>query len=185
MKSVITNCVILVILIIARIICHFLRPIRKKVVCALLKQMCEHLGLPDHDVRYTLLRVNATKKKLKQVERYSVAGGEKSKTTIEIGRGVGGRAWNMNEPCLEVIEDDFEKHMMGLGFPENQARQFKSRESYICVPIPSKTDESHNPTIGVICIDSNSIDTFAREDIVETINLYISTFGELLKERIG
>jgi hypothetical protein len=163
---------------------HFYTSSQKRLIHTVLECLCDNLSLPvEHDVRCTLLVPNRRKKVLKQIERYSVSGERSTGTTVKIEQGVAGLCYRERKEFLVVIPQDsnFEDYMVEhWGFNRDEARKFKDRGSYLCTPVLVKPNEESN-VLGVISLDSNSTETFAKDKVMNIIEHYVPIIRKSLK----
>jgi hypothetical protein len=159
---------------------YFVLSTSKHVCNVLLNIMYRIFGFsPNRDVRCSLLMPSKIKQILKPIARCH---GFLSRSKIPFGKGVAGECFSTKESIIEPITGDYHSYMLKRGFTEQEARQFKPRKSYLCVPIIKDKDCTDDP-LGVISLDSSEADTFDRI-ILETIEtLFVVPFYTLLKEK--
>lgn len=170
----------IILFIIAEIWDYFALPTSKCVYKVLLGIIYRIFNLPpERDLRCTLLIPSKLKQSLVPIARY---GGALSGSKIPFGKGVAGQCFSTKRSIIEPVIGNFHEYMLKRGFTEKEARQFKPRESYLCVPIIRDKDDPEEP-LGIISLDSSKVDTFNKErlEIVET--LFVVPFYTLLKEK--
>lgn len=169
-----------ILLVIGRV-CWFLGLFAKKNIYRIILQLMHcHFNFPeDHSVRCTLLVPSPIRKILIQKARF---GDDISRSKIPLGKGVAGECFTTGKSIIEVVKGDFYEYMIKRGFTLKEARQFKPKESYLCVPI-KKGKNDPNPPLGVISLDSTKGDTFKNLMMYTIENDFIPHIYELLSER--
>lgn len=135
----------------------------------------------SHELRVTLLEVdkNSNPPMLRQLVRCTdkgkVAPGD---TGMTIQQGVAGRCYrNRKNVTFNVTAgsgSDFVQHMLDLGFPDKEAKQFKERGAYLCSPIFDGNDE----VIAVLSLDTKTPDAFTpnHTETTEWLTPFFSKF---------
>lgn len=134
---------------------------------------------PNHDLRVSLLEVDTSSNPpmLRQLVRCTckgkVAPGD---TGMTIQQGVAGRCYrNRKNVTFNVTAgSDFVQHMLDLGFPDKEAKQFKERGAYLCSPIFDGNDE----VIAVLSLDTKTPDVFTpnHTETTEWLTPFFSKF---------
>ncbi len=93
----------------------------------------------EHDLRATLMEVDKSTDpyRLVQIARCTSDGEVKvGDHSMTIHQGVAGRCYRKrNRVIFNVGSGEFRQHMVDLGFPEEEAGQFKERGAYVCSPV--------------------------------------------------
>lgn len=136
----------------------------------------------SHDLRVTLLELDkdANPPVLRQLVRCTCQGkASAGDTSMTIQQGVAGRCYrNRKNVTFNVPPgSDFVQHMLDLGFPDKEARQFTERGAYLCSPV----FDGNNEVIAVLSLDTKTPHTFTP-DHTETTEWLTPFFSKFLTE---